>query len=627
MDLRRIELETALVGKTQTVGEVGGAAGIEGDWRSWLKAVAPKSFPGEFSSFHIEFWDWYWERLLAKRDGRDFPGDESVFFAIWSRGTGKSTVAEWAAIAEGALLGRGYVLYLSSAQAMANQHVASIAERLESEEIAEYYPKLAKPKRGKFGNQAGWRQDFLSTDAGWGVAGYGLDTGIRGGRLGEQRFSLIIPDDIDSLHDSPAVVEKKLDILTRSVLPAGTKDTIVLGAQNLIHRNSIFNRIVTNQVGVLANRRISGPHPAVEGLVTERRGLRDVITDGDPTWAYLGLTDCQKFIDASGLPAFLAEYQHDLEAVQRGLVIPEFRNDVHVIGWSHFQAVYGKRVVPDHWEVKVGLDWGSTSGHPCVVSAIATSSEDSALPGFNFLFCGMKFEPDVLVDEVAARIKDELPIGNHKFTTWRMSHEAKSERDTFRIKYSLPFQAGDSKKTAGIAQMRHYLRVDKTQPHPFKEDTPLADGTWALGCANFYWIVDDDQLEQPRNDAGLKRWREEIVDWRWRPTPLTDSGMSKDEPVKAFDDAQDSIRFITCQWMPQMTRLTDDQRQERALPEYLQMQNAPKPSEGFEQDGWAMGRLAYMQRLKAREDQWKDKPMGDGAVPYSSDAPEFNGAD
>lgn len=623
-DLRR---DIAIKAKASEVESGGDAASIEGNWESWLTSVASRTFTGSFSPFHREFWDWYWARLLCKRHGQPFPDDKSVFFAIWSRGFGKSSHAEWAAIAEGALLGRGYVLYTSSTQAMANQHIQSIAERLESPEIAHYYPALSRPKRGKHGNQAGWRQDFLSTDAGWGCAGFGLDTGIRGGRLGEQRFSLIIPDDVDELHDSPAVVEKKIEILTRSILPAGTKETIVLGAQNLIHRNSIFNRIVSNQISVLANRDISGPHPAVRGLVTERRGGRDMITGGEATWEHLGIRECQDFIDKSGLQAFLAEYQHDLEAVAQGIVIPEFREEIHIISWSQFKSIYGKKAIPEHWEVKVGLDWGSTEGHPCVVSAVATSAEDSAYPGLNFLFCGLRFEADVLVDDVAERIHTELKPEKHNIVAWRMSHEAKSERDTFRRRFSLPFIAGDSKKTAGIAQMRHYLRVDKNIKHPFKDDVEQPDGGWKLGASSFYWIVDDTQIQTARDDAGLKRHRQEIVDWRWRPTPLRESGMSVDQPVKANDDAMDSLRFITCQWMPGMTPLTDGQKTERKLPVTMQMQNAPQSPE--ERDNWELGRLAYLQRLKAREGHLRDqqRQSDGGHVPYTDSAPTFGGGE
>src|SRR5262249_41653356 len=170
--------------------------------------------------FHEEFWQWTWDALKAKRDGRDF-ADGNAFFSVWSRGFAKSTNAEITPIAEAALLGQGFCLYVSGTQALANAHISSIEELLLSETVRDHYPQLASPKRGQTGLTKAWRQEFLRTESGYSVIAVGLDVAVRGLKIGTQRPSLIVLDDVDEREDSPAVAQKKLDRLTHAILPTG----------------------------------------------------------------------------------------------------------------------------------------------------------------------------------------------------------------------------------------------------------------------------------------------------------------------------------------------------------------------------------------------------------------------
>jgi len=61
----------------------------------------------------------------------------------------------------------------------------------------------------------------------------------------------------------------------------------------------------------------------------------------------------------------------------------------------------------------------------------------------------------------------------------------------------------EASKTAGITQLRHFMRVDYSKPHPFKPGV--------MGATGFYWIVSDDQITSAKNDLGLFRRRQEII--------------------------------------------------------------------------------------------------------------------
>lgn len=123
-------------------------------------------------------------------------------------------------------------------------------------------------------------------------------------------------DDVDTETDSPATTEKRIKVLTRAILPAGSNDLAVLSIQNLVHADSVFARLAgrgDQPADFLARRTVSGPIPAVEGLVTEAEKTgRRIIVGGSATWAGQPLETCQAQIDDWGISAFLAEAQHEV---------------------------------------------------------------------------------------------------------------------------------------------------------------------------------------------------------------------------------------------------------------------------------------------------------------------------
>lgn len=223
-------------------------------------------FPGyvraDFAPHHLDLMEWAWEieQNVAPRP----------FVAIWPRGGAKSTLAEIIVGALGLRGKRKYCLYVSETQAQADRHTQSIAGLLESDSVEASYPEHGKPKIGKFGNLRGWRRDRLWTDGGFVADGFGLDVAARGAKVDEHRPDVIVLDDLDSENDTPRTTQRKLDLITRSILPAGTKDVAVLGVQNLITPDGIFAQLSDGRADFLSLRILSGPIPAVRDLKTER---------------------------------------------------------------------------------------------------------------------------------------------------------------------------------------------------------------------------------------------------------------------------------------------------------------------------------------------------------------------
>ena len=280
----------------------------EDDWEAWNTKMFPLYFSSGFAPHHGEFWAWVWSIELG------VPMEEP-FVGVWSRAGGKSTSAEVTAASLGLRGKRRYALYVRATQELADTSVGNIASLLESTTVERYYPAHAQRAVTKYGSSKGWRRNRLRTAGGFTVDALGLDTAARGIKMDDQRPDLIIFDDIDELHDSPAATKKKIATLTKSLLPAGSKDVVVLGIQNLIIPHGIFSQLVDGRADFLINRCVSGPYPAVKDLKTKVTTMKDgrrktVITGGKPVWKGQDLKACQDLMDLIGTSSFMQECQH-----------------------------------------------------------------------------------------------------------------------------------------------------------------------------------------------------------------------------------------------------------------------------------------------------------------------------
>ncbi len=285
------------------------------DWRLWLPAMFPRLFTAEFAPHHAEYWDWLWAIEAGK------PVDP--FVAVWNRGGAKSASAEAGLVACAARGVRRYGWYVSATQDLADDHVANVGSLFQSEELEAAYPGLGERLVGKYGESKGWRRNRLRTAHGFTLDALGLDVAARGTRLEEQRPDVIVLDDIDSEHDTPAQTEKKIRTITRKLLPAGSQDCAVIAIQNLIHSQSIFARL-TNQPGApkvdfLSKRRISGPVPAVWNMEWRQQGDSYEIVAGEASWKGMPIEACQSMLDLYGLTAFLVECQHEEADLSGGM--------------------------------------------------------------------------------------------------------------------------------------------------------------------------------------------------------------------------------------------------------------------------------------------------------------------
>lgn len=587
-------------------------------WFKWYTTIFGEYFTSNLAPHHRELLEWHWQTVITIRAGLTVNPD--TYPAIWARGHRKSNITRALVVCDACMLSPGYVLYTSSTKEKVRGHAISIESLITSPGVREYYPAVGQVKRNEQNASKGWTADFMISEAGYTFHFIGIKQGVAGANIDDVRPSLIILDDVDDREDSVVESENRLHVLTRSVIPTKQQNvgrTRVVIAQNYISRHGAIYRIHSGKERILTRRVNTKPIPACYNLVTEPQLLsdgiiHDVVLSCEPTWPHHGKDAIQADIDSMGLPAFIAECQHDVEADKSGAILPEYDETTHIISWAEFNERYGlpadNRACPDHWRRYVGHDWGASEGHACVVVFLAVAAQNSPLAGTVFLEKVMSFSASTisgfvahsilewvlrhsqrdmrryielgLLDRATGDPGDLLAAGARKrvqeelaklsaYSMWHMGHDHKAVRDIYRMIYGLPFQPCNPKRAGGVEQIRHHLRTDYSEPHPFRAN--------AKGYCRFYMIA-DGQMDGERcrwlqNDAGLKIVRDQLPEWRWRPPQLTANGMLDERPMKLDDDVGNAMMMIFTHFQMAATPLTHSERVVAAIPPQLRYEN------------------------------------------------------
>ncbi len=604
-----VEAISARLGQRKTLA----ATKLEREgWRLWVETLFPTYAHAEFAFFHEDFWQWCWA-VEAGQSARPY-------VAIWYRGAAKSTSMQLGAVSMGARRSRRYAWYISEHQDQADRHLLTIGNLLAKSSVERYYPDLGQRKVNKFGSSEGWRRNRYRTADGFTIDALGLDTAARGGKLEEQRPDLMIFDDIDGKHDSPSVTQKKIEIITASLLPAGSPDLAVMFGQNLITRDSIASRLVDGRAEFLANARVSGPHPALRGAEFEVRptGRGHVITRGTPLWQGFDLQACQDALDREGLEAFRRERQNDVDIAVPGTLFPEWDEAYHVITDAEFTAYYqaqgfkvvraatGRVIMPERFVIGRAQDVGTTVAHPNVTGWVARPSQVHPLNDCVFAHRELVFpdwqgraeavEPVSLL-RIATRIY-ELETAHKerdRIQSSLISHEASSEKNTYSMDLPKHLQlhfskwSGDRRKLEGVSQIQNFLTIDKTKEHPFRRypagyklNGEDVGGQYLMGRPRLMMVVADGQgefymdtegrlaVKPATNSDGMLRARWEMPKYR---LPLNASGEESSLPIKIDDDYIDQLKAQAVQFFPRPGALTAQEIAEQKLPPNIQRAN------------------------------------------------------
>lgn len=556
-----------------------------GGWKHWLLTLFPFWFSESFSQEHEQYWQLHWSALMRIKAGVEVPNKELVKLLLLGRGLGKSAAIEAGRIMRGAILNKGYSLIVSETDDQAQEHLGNCRILIEHPDsrLLKYYPQMAIADNANAlkGMPTADRKEMFICKNGYIIRAKGLSAKMRGLRVGVERPSDIALDDIDDVNDSLALSANKLRLITASILPVQARENVTIDVgQNLISEHSVVNQIFKGRTDALADRTVIGvanafTHLDIESGIDAEGKMRHIIADTSvPSWDGFNVVRAQKFLDNSGLQTFLAEYQNQFDQFKAGRVISNYDEDSQIITWSEFEAVVGQRRIPSHWQALVGVDVGYSTGlHPHYSSwaFLATAAQNSAVPNALFLYRNKTFL-GTSIDDQADIVKSEMYDDEEQMvTSWQMSHERTGEMLTLRQKHDLPFRKFHYYKAEdGVAQWKNLSVRDKSQPNPFKPDD-LVDGEYRLGRPSIYYIVDDEQILMPRDDDGLKMFRDQISTWDYVTVKLTEQGLTQQKPSKVNDDTLDSIKSLVAFWGAASTDYSPEEKFEMAVPDRLKL--------------------------------------------------------
>jgi len=281
----------------------------------------------------------------------------------------------------------------------------------------------------------------------------------------------------------------------------------------------------------------------------------------------------------------------------RGDILYTYSEAHSVISWTQFANIFGEREIPAHWQVQVMQDWGTTPDHPCITSWFATAGRNApVINGVPLSECVFLYRGLMLTQCTAADVaKEMIQLMKHKgeisrCTSWRMSHEASSERMEYH-QQGLPFTNWKTGKTRGIEQLKNAFSLRYTdKPHPFK---PTLYGTPRL-----FLIVDDQELTYPRTDAGLARWRAEIPAYHTK-VPKTGEVAVKWEPYPLFNDAVDTMREAAAEYFPSSADLTKAEKLLEKMPDMFKTEELDEHAK--------VAKLMWLQREAQEQERPKEE--------------------
>lgn len=406
--------------------------------KEWLELFLPSYFTAPFGAHQERFWRWVWS---IRRGQRSAP-----HLNVWARGGAKSTSVEAACVALGQRQERVYVLYVCRVQTKADDHVANIGSMLGSQRLALIAPELSRRAVTEYGTSRGWKRTRLHTASGFVIDALGLDAAARGAKVDEDRPDLIVLDDIDDALDGPGIVASNIVRLSRSIIPAGSADAIVMGAQNMVNPDGVFAQIADGRAEMLGDAVVNGPVPALDGAFAiepnpdydrtveerdvgsfeDRRARPWVILGGEPTWAGQDRDACERMLANMGPTAFRIECQHEKRRAIGGMYDDVLDTIEHVTR-DELPDLVTKTI----WLDPAMTDTDNSDAHGCQCDGISTdgtiyrlrSWEERASPG-EALLTAIRWSYEEGVDHVGVEMNVGADMsGRGVEASWRKAFD------------------------------------------------------------------------------------------------------------------------------------------------------------------------------------------------------------
>jgi hypothetical protein len=347
------------------------------------------------------------------------------------------------------------------------------------------------------------------------------------------------------------------------------------------------------------------------------------------------------------------EVDIDYTASVAGRLFAEFNPLVHFITWNEFADYFIKHGVedvldankvpriPPHWTLARGLDIGTNPEHPTCSSMAAAPADDEPLRDSVFVFSSMTLdgtEAPITPLRIHWKIYSYCSLhnmSNSRFAVSVMSHEAKTERDSFIIDVppgtELAYAAWDGSRTDGIGAIQNYLQERNGKEgrskvvHPFRpylsdESVPESQRHYA---PRIYFICHAPQCEAYKDEAtgrwmvrpsidenGHQRVGVEFPKYHTPEEPTGDKAPANVlAPVRKKNDMIDAIRMYAFYWFAPNATGDAQKAIEKQLPKNLRKKAIKELTEPDEIAGTILARETFMARkgIGVNTTNWRDE--------------------
>lgn len=323
-------------------------------------------------------------------------------------------------------------------------------------------------------------------------------------------------------------------------------------------------------------------------------------------------------------PITKAQLLHgDWNVQAEGNIYDNYKEIYHVIDRDTLKEVFkvdrfpfpGCRVARMH-------DWGVTEGHPAVVLWIATTPQNSAIPGLVVVYRERVFTnatPHEIADEIKRCESNEEAA---MVVMSKMSHEAATERMIYLRECGLQFSPWRTEKAGGVSVVKQmFALIETDKPNPFHPEI--------MGRSRLIFSPEDSSQAQfgpnpkafnrsapefivsgARDQYGMIRTRSETTLYRWS-TNKTGLTYGQAVPHPYYNDAMDCLREAGMEFFPNPGPISAFEKREAALPEGVQLVKI-----FTEQDMNMRARLLAQREIEIRIQQKQQKQKTKADKPW-----------
>jgi phage terminase large subunit-like protein len=298
-----------------------------------------------------------------------------------------------------------------------------------------------------------------------------------------------------------------------------------------------------------------------------------------PTWNKIATDELKNFPLSTykdQVDALSDGYRYLQKLFHQGLVLKGYDEQTHLLTWSAFEQKFGARKVPFGWDVQAAIRLENDASKHSGACIVARAGEGTGWEDVVFVLAATRqrgMSPDALAEWLTANIAKAARQG---FSQILLPKDSWQAAEVLMQKYGLPVVEFKHDLAAGISELNWYMQIDERRAHHFLP---------RMGASRCYWLVDDEQRENPVDENGLLSLRQDAVTWTYN---------DKGEPQPQGGISLSCLKMIMYGFPLGWAGASPDEKIEQHLPEPMKRENVKE----FLAENQMQGYLALRKKVQ-----------------------------